>query len=323
MSSLSQTKLFWLVLTFLVLFSTGGCASMNRIKSANSANSSEFRVIAYATDAIVPSTIPYEKLTHINYAFLLPNPDGTFKSLLNTWTLGNLISLAHQHGVKVLISVGGWGLDAEFEDLAASQTGRETFARELVKIVEQYQFDGADIDWEYPDPGQSSQNFLLLIQQVRDALPQDKLLTAAVVALGEHAPGIPDQAFSLFDFVNVMAYDNSGQEHSSYGYAQASLDYWLGRGLKPNQVNLGVPFYARPTEVPYSKIVLNDPAAAQLDETTYAGVQINYNGIPTIQKKTRLAMEIAGGIMFWTLEDDASGELSLVSAINQVVNGSR
>lgn len=329
-------KLGHLVIAFLLLLLFSGCAPMNNMNSPNpsvskvsdasgggSNDSRGFRVIAYVTDAIVPAVIPYDKLTHINYAFLLPNQDGTFKDLGNSWMLGNLIGLAHQHNVKVLISVGGWGWDDEFEALAAIPTGRETFANDLVKIVGQYQFDGADIDWEYPEPGQSSQNFLSLMQQVRATLPKDKLLTAAVVALGDHAPGIPDQAFPLLDFVNLMAYDNTFPDVSSYGFAVSALDYWLGRGLKPEQLNLGVPFYARPTDTPYSKIVQNDPSAAQLDETTYQGVRIIYNGIPTIKKKTRLAIERAGGIMFWTLEYDASGDLSLVSAINQVVNESR
>jgi len=37
-----------------------------------------FRIIAYATDGIIESIIPYDKLTHINYAFLTPKDDGTF-----------------------------------------------------------------------------------------------------------------------------------------------------------------------------------------------------------------------------------------------------
>ncbi len=157
--------------------------------------------MAYVTDAIVPTTIPFDELTHINYAFLLPNVDGSFRDLLNTWMLGNLIDLAHQHNVKVLVSVGGWGLDTEFEALAASPSNRTTFVQDLVNIVDHYQFDGADIDWEYPDPGQSSLNFLALIMELRNALPKDKLLTAAVVALGDHAAGIPDQAFPMMDYI--------------------------------------------------------------------------------------------------------------------------
>jgi chitinase len=278
-----------------------------------------FRVVAYATAAIVPSVISYDQITHINYAFLLPNEDGTFIAVLNTWKIGELVRLAHQKDVKVLISVGGWGLDKQFEALAAAPATRTAFVQNLVRIVRENQFDGADIDWEYPDPGPSSQNFLALMQELRAALPEEKLLTAAVVALGEHGPGIPSEAFALLDFVNIMAYDNAGAEHSSLDYARSALDYWLERGLPPEKATLGVPFYARPSETSYAKIVEANPGAAQLDSTTYGGMQINYNGIPTIQAKTRLAMQRGSGIMFWTLENDATGDLSLLSAIHQVV----
>ena len=280
---------------------------------------SRFRVVAYATNAIVPAVIPYSQLTHINYAFLIPNEDGSFQDLANNWKIGELVRLAHSHNVKVLISVGGWGWDKQFEALAATQGTRAAFIRNLVKIVDQYKFDGADIDWEYPDPGDSAANFLALIKELRAALPKNDLLTAAVVALGQHGLGIPTESFTLMDFVNIMAYDNDGPQHSSLDYAESALDYWLGRGLPPEKAILGVPFYARPSDTPYAKIVNADPAAAQLDSTTFGGMQINYNGIPTIQAKTRLAMQRASGIMFWTLEDDATGDLSLLTAIHQVV----
>ncbi len=275
-----------------------------------------FRIIGYATDAIVPAAIPYEQLTHINYAFLIPNRDGTFAPLNNPWKIEEIVRRAHEHGVQVLISVGGWGWDEQFETLAADPASRAVFVRDLVEIVARYDFDGADIDWEYPDPGPSSQNFLALMTELRAALPQDKLLTMAVVALGEHGAGIPTETFALTDFVNIMAYDG-GTPHSSYQYAVDSLDYWLGRGLPPEKAVLGVPFYARPNEAPYRRIVAADPAAAYLDEFDYYGTLINYNGIPTIQAKTRLAMERGSGIMIWALEHDASGELSLLNAIYQ------
>jgi chitinase len=290
--------------------------------SANSptSKSAAFRVIAYVTDAIVPATIRYDELTHINYAFLIPNDDGTFQALANSWKIGEIIDQAHQHGVKVLISVGGWGWDAQFETMAAEPATRTAFVQNLVEVVEQYQFDGADMDWEYPDPGQSSQNFLNLMQELRTALPEDKLLTMAIVALGdEHGLGIPAEVFSLVDFANIMAYDSGGAQHSSMEYAQSSLDYWLARGLLSTKTVLGVPFYARPVETPYWKIVKADPAAAQLDSFDYDGISINYNGIPTIQAKTRLAMQRGSGIMFWNLDSDAPGDLSLLNAIHQVV----
>jgi chitinase len=316
-------------MTCLVLLMSA-CMKTNKIDPAlvptPTSNSVQrlFRVIAYVMDPAVPSLIPYDKLTHINYAFLTPNQDGTFNDLANPWKVEEIINLAHANKVKVLISVGGWGWDKQFESAAADATTRTVFVNNLKTIVDQYQFDGVDMDWEYPDEGQSSQDFLALMQELRTALPKGKLLTAAVVALGPHGMGIPSESFALMDFVNVMAYDDVGAQHSSFDYANQALDYWLGRGLPPEKVTLGVPFYARPTEVPFSKIVQDDPKAAQLDSTTYDGFLINYNGIPTIQAKTRLAMQKASGIMFWRLENDAPGDLSLLSAIHQVVvNGGK
>ena len=292
--------------------------------SPSAPESTRFRVIAYVTDAVVASLIPYDQLTHINYAFLIPNEDGTFQSLLNTWMIGELVSQAHQHDVSVLVSVGGWGWDKQFETMAADPALRTTFVQNLLKVVSQYQFDGVDMDWEYPHPGQSSRNFLALMQELRAALPKDKLLTAAVAALGENGAGIPNESFDLLDFVNIMAYDNSGPQHSSLDFAKSALDYWLGRGLPAGKATLGVPFYGRgtnawQTELSYARIVKDNPTAAQVDTTTSNGIQVNYNGIPTIQAKTRLAMQRASGIMFWTLENDASGDLSLLNAIHQVV----
>ena len=279
-----------------------------------------FRVVAYVTDAAVPAVIPYAELTHINYAFLIPNADGTFAQM-NTWMPGELVRLAHQQNVKVLISVGGWGWEKQFTSLAASPATRTIFVQNLVKIVDQNAFDGADIDWEFPDPVSGSKNFLALMQELRETLPKDKFLTAAVAALGQNAAVIPVESFALLDYVNIMAYDDSGPQHSSMNFARSALDYWLGRGLPPGKAVLGVPFYARPADVAYGTIVKANPAAAQLDEISYAGMLVNYNGIPTIQAKTRLAMQRGSGIMFWTLESDANGDLSLLKAIDGVVRG--
>lgn len=282
--------------------------------------STPFRIVGYTTEAVVVELIPFEKLTHVNYAFLIPRADGTFERLLNPWKLENLVNGAHAKGVKVLISVGGWGWDEQFETLASSPETRATFVRELVAVVEQYHLDGADIDWEFPDAGPSAQNFLALMSELRQALPE-KLLTAAVVALGENGEGIAGEAFELMDFTNIMAYDGDGENHSSMEYTQQALDYWQGRGLPREKSVLGVPFYARPNGTPYSKIVTADPQAAYTDFYDYYGVMLNYNGIPTIQKKTELAKERASGVMIWTLEHDSHDASSLLEAIYQVATG--
>jgi GH18 family chitinase len=218
----------------------------------------------------------------------------------------------------VLISVGGWGWDEQFETLAADPESRSVFVQNLKAFVDEYQLDGADIDWEYPDVGESSENFLALIRELRAAMP-DKLITAAVVAYGDdNGMGVPDESFELFDFINVMTY--AGSDHGTMEQFENGLEYWSSRGLSRDKIVIGVPFYSEPGGISYAKMTSDDPAAAQMDSFEYAGVAQNYNGIPTIQAKTKIAMEEAGGIMFWALDHDAQGEYSLVNAIYQTVH---
>jgi GH18 family chitinase len=280
-------------------------------------SSPPFIILAYATNGIVADIIPYSKLTHINYAFLTPKADGTFNPIINGWKLKQIATIGHEHNVHVSISVGGWGWDAQFEEMAANPESRSAFVQNLKAFVDEYQLDGADIDWEYPDAGQSSQNFLALIKELRDAMP-DKLLTTAVVSYGDdHGAGIPIESFELFDFVNVMTYD--GPDHGSMEQFEKGLAYWNERGLPKEKIVMGVPFYGDPN-MPYFKLVQDDPAAAQMDTYDYYGTTFHYNGIPTIQAKTHMAMDKANGIMFWALDHDAQGELSLVNAIYQTVH---
>ena len=285
--------------------------------------SSPFIILAYATDGIIADIIPYHQLTHINYSFLTPEADGTFNSLNNSWKLKQIVATAHQHNVRVSISVGGWGWDAQFEELAANPESRSAFVQNLTTFVNEHQLDGTDIDWEYPDVGQSSQNFLSLITELRTAMP-DKLLTTAVVSSGDdNGGGVLTESFEFFDFVNIMTYD--GPDHGSMQQFEQGLSYWSARGLPKEKMVMGMPFYSHVKEssaegITYTKLVQNDPSAAQVDEFDYYGMTQIYNGIPTIQAKTNIAMQQASGVMFWALDHDTQGELSLVNAIYQTVH---
>ena len=279
-----------------------------------------FRVLAYVTSAIVPETIPYDRLTHINYAFLIPNEDGTFAPFPNGWKLKKISEDAHDAGVVVMISVGGWGWEKEFEVMAADPITRKVFVENLVAFVDEYDLDGVDMDWEYPLPGESAENFLLLSQELREAFP-DKELTTAVVSYGATGEGMLAETFPLYDTINVMTYD--GAEHGTMQQFNDGLSYWLEQGVPAEKLVMGIPFYSRPNYVPYRKIVEDDPNAAQLDTIERSGTFEVYNGIPTTQEKTRLSLENAGGIMFWTLDHDAFDDLSLLKAIDDTVNQSQ
>jgi chitinase len=276
----------------------------------------QFKVIGY-----MPSwtgdvnTVQYSKLTHINYAFLLPTATGGIQGIENPSKLQSLVSNAHANGVKVMISVGGWnnGDDSGFETLAGNSGYRNTFVTNMINFVNQYGLDGVDIDWEYPDGGTSANNYVTLMTQLSTEMHnRGKLLTAAVVGTG--GGSILASVFNVVDFLNLMAYDYNNYDHSTYSYAQQSMSEWRGRGLPQNKCVLGVPFYGRPSWETFAALVARgaDPYA-----DTYSGV--GYNGITTIKNKTNLAFDQGSGVMIWELSGDATGANSLLSAIHEVV----
>jgi GH18 family chitinase len=276
----------------------------------------QFKVVGYMPSwAGDVNTVQYSKLTHINYAFILPNSNGTLQGLDNPGKLSSLVTKAHANGVKVSISVGGWndGNDSGFEGLAASSGSRTTFINALINLVNQYNLDGVDIDWEYPDNGASANNYLTLMTSLSTEMHnRGKILTAAVV--GDGGASILNGVFNVVDFLNLMAYDYNDYQHSTYALAQQSMNYWRGRGLPKEKCVLGVPFYGHPTWESYAQLV-NRGADPYSD--TFDGV--GYNGITTIKNKTNLAFDNGNGIMMWELSNDLFNQYSLVSAIHDVV----
>ena len=290
--------------------------------SPTSAAAEPFRVVGYVTDwDVVVDEIAFEHLTHLNYAFLVPDANGTFVGPEHADVLTAVIAAAHAHDVKVLISVGGWGWDEAFEALASQPPARAHFVADLLAYVDSYDLDGVDLDWEYPGPALgSADSYTHLMTELANGLhARGKLLTAAVVASGDLAEGVQADVFEVVDFLNVMAYDGPDTNHSSLAYAEKALAYWRGRGVPPEKLVLGVPFYSRPQEVAYRDLLAADPAAADQDTITYQGAAVYYNGRPTLAAKVALARREASGVMIWALPQDDPGPLSLLAAMATAV----
>jgi chitinase len=265
----------------------------------------------------VPQQLPTH-LTHAIYAFVLPHPNGRLDPLPVPENFSLFKRRANSIGAKVGILVGGWndGDDSAFETLAASSTTRARFVKSVIALLQLHDIDGVDLDWEFPNGIESGKNFTLLVKQLAKALKKhDKFFSIAVPALGEHARYFDVKALSKADFVNVMAYDSGRTHHSDIAFAKESLAYWDKRKLPRSKVNLGIPFYSRPNPQSYADLVKSDSANAQRDDNgeTY------WNGIPTVQAKTQLALGRVGGILVWELGQDATGNLSLGRAIDKAI----
>nr|WP_159433219.1 glycosyl hydrolase family 18 protein [Clostridium cavendishii] len=151
------------------------------------------------------SDIPWDKVTHVNYAFatikdgkvaIFDNFAATEKSFGEKWdspykgNYGQIKKFKQQHpNTKVLISVGGWSQSGGFHDAAATEQSRKVFADSAVEFIRTWGFDGVDIDWEYPtfkrdgdkvdnpnDQGtpkadeSEKQTFTLLLKSLRESL---------------------------------------------------------------------------------------------------------------------------------------------------------
>jgi chitinase len=136
--------------------------------------------------------------------------------------------------LRVLISIGGWTLSADFSD-AALPENRQAFVDTCVDMFIRGNlpglapgaaaglFDGLDIDWEYPAaPGrrgntyrpEDTANFTALIAEFRrqlDEIDPDLLLTiAAPAGRDRHSLIELDRIHPYLDWINVMAYDYHG-----------------------------------------------------------------------------------------------------------------
>ena len=288
-------------------------------------------VVAYVPNWVelesFSATIDYPKLTHINIAF--ENPINDLGDLSFHQKNNILISNAHAHKVKVLVSIGGGGasgnkkLQARYFDLL-SDSKRADFVKRLASYVADHDFDGLDVDIEGPS---INKDYGAFVHDLSAALkPKAKLLTAAL-SQGYGGKNVPDSVFDQFDFVNVMAYDGAGTwnpnapgQHSSMAFTKRNVEYWLKRGLPASKTVLGVPFYGygfgkafRNRSYSYKELIAAYPDAAKADQV---GETIWYNGVPTIEAKTRYAIDHKlAGIMIWSLDDDVKGEKSLLDAI--------
>ena len=329
------------------------CNSANKASNSNEINE-KFKVVGYFLPApqgkSTVASISYQYLTSINYSFAKPAADnsGNLMPLPNPDTLHALVRNAHSHKVEVFISVGGFGvgdgpgIDTRFEVLANTERTRINFAHSVMQMIRQFDLDGADIDWEFPDAVEPSMsNFVALMKVLGDSLhPAGKKLTIAVES--HHLPytyGIDEKVFDIVDWINIMGYDNEGvgshrphqlTAHAPYWLSIISFDHWLNeRGLPKNKAVMGVPFYGKGTNRsyhPYRTLLANgaDPYADVAYSDTgviYTGIDgYFYMGIKTMQRATKLAQKRGAGVMIWEISSDTTGKYSLLKAINDAVN---
>lgn len=207
------------------------------------------------------------RITHLNIAFGLIHDDVVTVDHLNY--LDRIpVYKAINPDLKVILSIGGWGADG-FSQAAMTAKGIESFCSSAMDIVVKHDFDGIDIDWEYPCSDQAEiayspkdkENYTLLMQALRDHLTETGkktgkayLLTTAVGGEQYYIDGTEmDKIAQIVDYVNLMTYDLRG-----------GFTHFAGHhtGLYPQTGDENGPSSLRTVElfhnagVPYEKMVL-------------------------------------------------------------------
>lgn len=212
----------------------------------------------YQTPPYSAAQIPYHKLTHIIHAGLNINSDGTL-SVPQGFLEPELISKAHEAGVKVMVLLGG---DASvFSAVAADRGLLYALANNLWNFVSENGYDGVDIDWEYPADS-DRQGYVDLFQILRATFPPNYLFSGDVAPWGGTGYN-PVNVGKIVDFLNIMMFDCAGPwtvdaqlnspifwdysdtdpwECQPGGSAQEAADIYL-KVIPADKLNMSNPFY--------------------------------------------------------------------------------
>ncbi len=230
-------------------------------------NAQSYQLIGYYPywnqDKFTPDEVDFRRVTQVNHAFVWPEENGEI-TIPNGFINTRLISLAHQAGRKILLSVGGATGSYGFSAMAADVNTRSTFVNKIVQLVEQYHYDGLDIDWEFPQTSADKNNILQLVKDLRSALDAKNpnyLLSMAIPAGDWFGKWFPFKELQNFvDQFNAMTYDYHGgwSNHSGHnaplyapendycGSVSESIFYLTTvRGISKAKLFLGIPFYGR------------------------------------------------------------------------------
>jgi len=214
------------------------------------------------------STLPAEnimfrQLTHINHAFAWPDAAG---NLIQDYNLiyPELNRLAHENSVKISISLGGWGNSDGFSPMVADSAKRASFIGNLVSFLTTNNYDGVDIDWEFPNSIDDRNNLTTFIMELRNRFDKenpDWLITFAVGTSDWKGQWYDyGQLMHYVDWFNAMCYDYHGSwsAHSGHnaplyqppGDYDGAVDVGMfylhnTRGIPKDQLTVGMPFYGK------------------------------------------------------------------------------
>lgn len=277
--------------------------------------SPNFAVVGYLPDYRVLDPAWGRYATDIIYFSASLRANGELDAArLNAQTLAALREMRDSYGARVFIAIGGWERSQNFAAVATDPALRTQVVQAITAYCRENGLDGVDFDWEFPNTAAERAGYVTLLAEVHTAFAPHGLRVSVALAAWQD---LGDELYTAVDRIHVMAYDHKGR-HSTFEQAVGDIQAFLARGAPPEKLLLGVPFYGRSLSqwnnaFTYADIVTQHHPAPDVDEIG----GIYFNGIATIQQKTRYALEQhLGGVMIWELGQDTADDTSLLKAID-------
>ena len=209
--------------------------------------------------------IDFHYLTYLIEAFTWPDRDGHLL-VSSDFIYPELLAAAHEKGVKVIMSIGGWGNCDGFPPMATSAEKRSRFIAEVLDFCLLHGYDGVDLDWEFVSNEEEKAGFSSLVKELSVLLKAQNpplLLTMAAPAGPYWGRWINfEELHPYFDFISFMTYDFHGPwtDHAGHnsplytclndpcGSVDDTFSYALIREIPLKKILLGIPFYGRSFE---------------------------------------------------------------------------
>ncbi len=306
----------------------------------------------YAGNTTAIDSFEVGKLTHLIFSFC--HLDGNKLSLgrsTDTVILQKMVALRQKNpSLKILVSLGGWGGCMNCSAVFSDSLAREEFARSTKELLESFDINGIDLDWEYPAiegyPGHAyspndKPNFTALIKTLRKTLGKKYEISFAAGGFSQFIEESVDwkKVMPEIDRVNLMSYDLIGGYSTVTGHHTAlysttaqpastdnGVKLLLNKGVPANKIVIGAAFYARLfTVTDSSNNGLNQPGSF------YRGVSYKnlYDTINTNNGFVQYRDNIAQAPyafnperkLFATYDDSLSVKIKTKYAVKKKLNG--
>ncbi|KAF7378493.1 hypothetical protein MSAN_00276700 [Mycena sanguinolenta] len=202
--------------------------------------------------AFPPESIPADSLTHINFAFALISSSYEIIEMTagdsDLWKRTTALK-ENLPALKVFLSIGGWTFNdpptqSIFSNMVASEANTNAFLSSALSIMEQYAFDGLDIDWEYPGASDrggvpaDTENYVKFMATVKAAFKAKKLRANFVMTYDLHGVWDGTDVGQTLDTLFWLT-------QTAMTEIEAAFDLYWRVNVDPSQVVMGFAFYGR------------------------------------------------------------------------------